>query len=224
MNDVFKSTGMEEHFSTGINMEHLKSNDTYLTEAHRLQSLSFQHGPSRTQPQSPQLTLNNFFPKHTTIPSHPYSPDNPQFNRSQLTRGAISEFTHLPTAPDCNEMSYRLKDVKDISTASILMKENNKNVKTKILRKVAVEREESKDSKMLNMKEERMKTVKSSKWDHKQEQIYLQLIDQLKQLIYSETKLTNWRDVGLMPILQQIVKRKQIESQLKEMTSRFSDG
>jgi hypothetical protein len=60
---------------------------------------------------------------------------------------------------------------------------------------------------MLKMKEKRIKSVKTSIWDEEQESIYLSLINQLKNLINSETKLTNWRDVGLMPILHQIVKR-----------------
>ncbi len=198
-------THLEHLKSQDTNVDHFKSQDTYLQEAllpaPKLHSLSFQHGPSRTQPQSPHLTLNNFFPKHSTHFTNPFSPDNPRENRSQATRGPISEFTHLPTAPDQNEMSYRLKDVKDISTASILQKEKNKHVKTKIASRVETEEAEVKDSKMRQMKEERMKTVQSSRWDQQQEQIYLQLIEQLKQLIYSETKLTNWRDVGLMPIL-----------------------
>ena len=54
----------------------------------------------------------------------------------------------------------------------------------------------------MELKQKLLHSVEDFVWTDQTEQRYLKLIQDVQEIHYSENKLTNWRDVGLMPILQ----------------------
>lgn len=139
------------------------------------------------------------------------------YDKYYSTESILKEYLSEQTSHE-NSL-YQLKNIVPVTTKTILHDEksflfyNSKQKKKDQLElekavksKEECQTDEDQDSNYqddIKQKEnkEKFRPVLQSQWDEQKEKMYKEYIDQSQQIFYNQDKLTNWRDLGIMPIL-----------------------